>query len=266
MPMFKRGWALLLLMSLSACGGSTTAPTSFTITVTSPDTNVLFGATEQMTASASDGRALTGGTWSSDTPSVATVSPTGLVTPTGAGQATVIFTASSGQQGTKVLRGLPNLNGTFSGTYTVTSCTMTGQVAEGTSECFGVRAGTSALYTFTFTQSADVVSGRFVLASPLQTEFDNLSGTIGLGGNLTLNTIVAFTGLPPAPVTTATWTITVPNPQTFGGTFTSMLTETGLSGYVDITASIGTDSQTASLLQRALPLTLKDAIRALTGR
>jgi hypothetical protein len=84
--------------------GNTTAPTNFTITVSSPNTFVLFTATEQMTATASDGRALTGGTWSSDNTAVATVSTTGLVTPTGGGQATIIFAASSGQVGTKLLR------------------------------------------------------------------------------------------------------------------------------------------------------------------
>jgi uncharacterized protein YjdB len=66
--------------------------------VTWPNAIVLVGATEQMTATASDGRTLTG-TWRSDDAAVAMVSSTGLVTATGAGQATIIFTSSSGEVG-----------------------------------------------------------------------------------------------------------------------------------------------------------------------
>ena len=78
---FKRSCVLLLVIVLSACSGSSSlsAPTNLTVTVSSPNTNVLFGATEQMSVAASDGRALTG-TWTSDNTSVATVSSTGLVT------------------------------------------------------------------------------------------------------------------------------------------------------------------------------------------
>jgi hypothetical protein len=48
MPMFKHSCVVLLLIGSSACGAkSPTAPTNFTITVSSLDTNVLFSATEQ---------------------------------------------------------------------------------------------------------------------------------------------------------------------------------------------------------------------------
>src|ERR1035437_10758805 len=190
MRISQRGCVLLLLISAAACGGSTSTsptPTNLTVTVSSPSSNVLFGATEQMTAVASDGRALTGGTWSSDNTAVATVSSTGLVTPTGAGQATIIFIASSGQGGHKLLRGLPNLNGTFTGNYTVTSCTASGELARMNSPCFANRAGTSGSYTFILTQSLDVVSGRVVLDSV--DSFTNISGTIGLAGSLTFSVV-----------------------------------------------------------------------------
>jgi uncharacterized protein YjdB len=104
-PTLSRGGVLLLLILASACGRNSTTsptPTSVTITLTSPNTIVLVGATEQMTATSSDGRTLTG-TWSTDDTAVATVSNTGLVTATGAGQATIIFTSSSGRVGAKLL-------------------------------------------------------------------------------------------------------------------------------------------------------------------
>ena len=251
MPMFKRACVVLLVILASACGGSSsstsTAPTNFTITVSSPNTNVLFGATEQMTAAASDGRALTGGTWSSDNTAVATVSSTGLVTPTGAGQATIIFAASSGQVGTKLLRGLPNLNGTFIGNYTVTSCTASGELARMNSPCFANRAGTSGSYTFTLTQSLDVVSGRVVLDSV--DSFTNISGTIGLDGSLTFSVVSTHldTFLHETSVTNATWNLTAPAPRTFGGTFATIYTDTIYSGQIGINGSISTVSQTASL-------------------
>jgi hypothetical protein len=233
--MFTHACVFLVLISASACSSSPSAPTNFTIAVSSPDTNVFFGATEQMTVTASDGRALTGGTWSSDMPSVATVSTTGLVTPAGAGLAHVIFTASSGQQGNKQLRALANLSGTVTGNYTVTSCTQTGQFALFPNLC--ASAGT---YTFVFTQSVDVVSGRFFLDT---LEFDNISGTLDLGGNLSLSGS-AILGMAKED---ATWNLTAPTPHALGGTLASVLTSPCCSGAVNLNGSISTVSQTASI-------------------
>ena len=262
----KRVLATLVLgVCISGCGGSNgnggstpTAPTNFTITVTSPNTNVLFGATEQMTATASDGRVLTG-TWSTDNTSVATVSTTGLVTPAGAGQATVIFSASTGQSGTKLLRGLPSLSGTFTGNYSVTSCTQSGGVALA-NLCGSATVGTLAPYTFNWTQSVDVLSGRFFLGT---IEFDNITGTISLGGSFTFKARAAGTG---TTLIDATWNLTASQPNRLGGTLATIWTSTGLSGQANINGSISTVSKTASVPLRALPRTLDDAIRAFTGR
>ena len=243
-----------LALSLPACGGSSnpapmpTTPTTFTVGVTSPDSMVYFTATEQMTAVASDGRALTG-TWTTDNPSVATVSPTGLVTPTGAGQATVIFTASTGQTGSKLLRALPNLNGTFSGQYAVISCTQSGQVAN-SNLCGIFLVGSQPSYTFNWTQSVDVLSGRFFLGT---TEFDNITSTIDLAGNFTFESHAAGTG---TSLIDATWNAFSHNPGTLGGNLTSIWTATGLSGQATVTGLIINFNKTASVPQPALPLTL----------
>jgi len=251
--------ALVVGASLSACGSNSSpaAPSNFTISVTSQNTNVLFGATEQMVATASDGRSVSGGTWSSDNPAVATVGTTGSVTPTGAGQATIIFTASSGQVGTKVLRGLPNLSGSFSGNYTVNNCSQTGQVALA-NICGSL--GSQAPYTFTFTQSVDVVSGRFFLGT---VEFDNISATIGLGGNLSFSGRAITGG---SAIVDATWNLTASKPTTLGGTVAEEFTSTGLSGQANVNGSITTVNKTATISQRTVPQTLEDAIRAMTGR
>jgi hypothetical protein len=244
---------LVLGVTLPACGGSsnpapTPTPTNFTVGVTSPDSMVYFTATEQMTAVASDGRVLTG-TWTTDNPAVATVSPTGLVTPTGAGQSTVIFTASTGQTGSKLLRALPNLNGTFAGQYAVTSCTQSGQVAN--SNLCGIFAiGSQPSYTFNWTQSVDVLSGRFFLGT---TEFDNITSTIDLGGNFAFESHAAGTG---TSLIDATWNAFSYHPNTLGGNLTSIWTATGLTGQANINGLIVNFNKTASVPPRALPLSL----------
>lgn len=263
MRVLTRAGVLLLVTSAAACGGggsTPSAPTSFSVTVSSPNTNVLFGATEQMTAAASDGRALAG-TWTSDNSSVATVSAAGLVTPTGAGQATITFTASSGQSGTKLLRGLPTLAGTFGGTYTVTSCAQGGDIAAA-DVCSTTAVGTALSYVFTFTQSADVVSGKFFLGTA---EFDNVSGTISLGGTLSFSGRAINTG---AVFVDSTWNLSLPRPNSFGSssTVTTVFTATGLSGSATVVGSLTTLGKSATVPQGALPLTIADAARALSAR
>src|SRR5438067_12128701 len=99
----------------AACSGSSAAPTPpaptvTSITVSGPDANVYLGATSQVsaTSSTSNGTSATPAcAWSSDTPTVASVNATGLVTGMGAGQANIICT-SGGRSGGKPLRVLPN--------------------------------------------------------------------------------------------------------------------------------------------------------------
>jgi hypothetical protein len=116
------------------------------------------------------------------------------------------------------------------------------------------------LYTCNFTQSVDVVSGKFFLGT---IEFDNISGTIGLGGNLSFN--ARATGTAPV-IIDVTWNLIQSRPNTLGGDVAQVWTATGLSGQANVNGSISTFSKTASIPLRALPLTLEDAIRALTGR
>ena len=121
---------IALVMAVSACSTPSTAPDviDYAIVVTSPNSNVFLGGSEQMTATASDGRALAG-TWGSDNPSAVTVNAaTGLAAAVSAGQANV-FCIADGRQGAKLIRALPNFAGTFAGKYLVTSCAATGEMA-----------------------------------------------------------------------------------------------------------------------------------------
>lgn len=251
--MLKGGAVLLLLAVASACGGSPSesspTPSNLTITVSSPNTNVLFGTTEQMVAKASDAGPLLG-SWTSSNTSVATVNPTGLVTPAGAGQATIMFTTSGGQQGTKVLRALPNLNGTVTGTYTVTSCGGSGNLLRWDSPCVRNHVGRLGSYAFTLMQSNDYVSGQVTLDS--SDTSTNISGTIGLDGSLTLTGV--STNFNKASnelaVLSVTWSLNAPVPQTVVGSFATNLTDNVLDGLLAINGTISTVNRTASLPTR----------------
>src|SRR4051812_29595612 len=100
----------LALLFVAACSKDSPVaaptPTVSSITVTSAESMVVMGNTVQMTASST----LSNGTttvpacsWTTDTPGVATVSASGLVTGVGAGAANIICT-SGGREGHKLLR------------------------------------------------------------------------------------------------------------------------------------------------------------------
>ena len=100
------------------------------ITVISSSDLLYIGISETFTATATmaDGstKAVIGGVWSEDNPSVALVATTiGEVMIVGSGMVN-IFVDYAGQQGSKSIRGLPNYQGTWSGSYIFTSCSATG--------------------------------------------------------------------------------------------------------------------------------------------
>jgi hypothetical protein len=151
---------------------------------------------------------------------------------------------------------LPNLSGTFGGNYTITGCTSTG---------FNVSSNLCGLYpvgalfpfTFNFTQSADVVSGRFFLGS---IEFDNVSGTISVDGSLGFSSATSV----PGEVLNTSWNLTAPRPNVLGGAFANLITNTIVAGQSNITGSISTVSKTARALpQRAVLRSPEDVIRAM---
>lgn len=102
-----------------------TDATAAGIVVTSSRKAYFIGSTDTFAASLKgpDGSivAITGGTWSSDTPGVATVNDAGTVTIVGQGWAN-IFCAYGGQTGSKQVWGRVDCRGAWSGTYSIEKC------------------------------------------------------------------------------------------------------------------------------------------------
>ena len=134
----------------------------FAIVVTSPNSNVFLGASEQMTATASDGRALAG-TWGSDNPSAVSVNAaTGLVTAVSAGQANIFFIAD-GRQGTKLIRALPNLAGKFAGNYLVIRAVRRPVKWRRQTSATRPAGQPWSPYTFMLAQTGPVLTGRVLV-------------------------------------------------------------------------------------------------------
>jgi hypothetical protein len=123
-----------LLFCLSTCdsSGPTTpaspvkpAGTVQAIAVTSSKAAYFIGETETFTATlrSPDGgtTAVTGGTWRSDTPEVATVNDAGMVTIVGQGWAN-ISCAYGGQTDSKQIWGRVDCRGVWTGTYSIEDC------------------------------------------------------------------------------------------------------------------------------------------------
>ena len=191
-------WTVLcLLIALWSCKSSETPtvpkPTTSSITVNASSDMFFIGTVEVFTAVAtmSDGstKAVVGGVWGVDWPNVATVeSSTGKVTIVGSGTCTV-YVDYEGKRGTKLIRGLPNYQGTWSGTYTPTSCSYSGSAFKAI--CSEFTTGSVWPTKLTLTQEKDRVTGRFYLglmgadaSGPVATDGTlSLSGAIKEGSN-----------------------------------------------------------------------------------
>ena len=92
------------------------------------------------------------GTWSSDNPAVATVTQTGIVTGVASGDSSIIFD-SGGVRGSKRIRVSPNYNGRWSGEYSITGCTQSGEVASA-NICGLLGSGSRFPYMLTVSQTA----------------------------------------------------------------------------------------------------------------
>ena len=230
------GLAGLALLS-STCGSDSATvatPTVSAVTVSSTGSQVLLGKTLQMHASST----LTDGnrqsavcSWKSDNTRVATIgAATGLVTGVASGEATV-FCDAAGQGGAKKLRTLPNYAGTWSGTYTVASCSQSGTVALADLCGHPAPVGTSLPYRFVFTQHGDVVAGTFFLGS---IHADHVSTTIPIAGNITLmSRIVSGTT-----TVDVTWQISIPRPDVIAASVAQVWSAAGVSGEVNINESV----------------------------
>jgi len=130
--------ALLSLCTLAfalACGGDSSGPPAVaSVDVSGPTSDVAVGGTLQLTATALDakGTALTGRpvTWTSVSPTIATVNSAGLVTGVAAGS-TAITATIGGQTGSQTINVIPPPVSTVSVTLAATTLRV-GETTQGT--------------------------------------------------------------------------------------------------------------------------------------
>ena len=221
-----------------ACGsdenGNPTAPTSTptlaSVTVTfSRGGTIFIGDAVQFEAreSLSDGttRVAINAMWGSDTPAVATVSSTGLVTAVAAGQATIV--ADVGALGTMLIRVFPPFGATWTGSEVVTSCEESG-VFVGLvciPEAYGV--GTVFPFRATFAQDDASVNAEIDFGEGFTS---TMTGNIAIGGELRLPTAPVLPAEPPVDIQSQNWQSRADTPPRMTGTYEWFFTAPGLVG------------------------------------
>jgi hypothetical protein len=220
------------LLGAAGCGKDSSSSPSATVSklTLSPTIDyMMLKATEKfsLTATLSTGvtEAVTP-TWSSDTQGVATVDSAGTVTGVGAGQATIIATYQ-GQTATELIRVIPNYEGTWSGTWAVTNCTVSGRFPS--SWCNGVRGSFPA--TLKLLQAKDVVSGTWTL----QEANGNVQGTVANDGTLNLTGSSLQSGVT---IKISSWSTRTTDNISKAGTFVLTWTISGVSGSGQTTVSL----------------------------
>lgn len=170
-------WGVMgcLLLCLSACdkGGPTlpsnalnpSAANTGVIAVHSSKLKYFIGETETFTASLS-GVPVATGTWSSDTPRVATVNDAGMVTVVGQGWANISCTYA-GQTGTRQIWGRVDCRGAWSGTYSIQRCELWGDFPD--AGFCRTHGGSGLPVSLALTEEGDL------------SVWDSLHGTITLG-------------------------------------------------------------------------------------
>lgn len=167
-----------LLCFAAGCGATPFNVLASNVTVTVPSTTavssgqsrVSLGRTEQMSASVTSGSgavdAAPAGTWGTDAPGVATVNAAGLVTTLSPGDVTIFFDSAAGSRGTKHLTVVGDFNGLWAGTYQLSGCTETGDFAAN-GFCATFTNGLSGPYTVSMTQTSTTINASWTLASSM---------------------------------------------------------------------------------------------------
>jgi hypothetical protein len=194
--------------SCSASGADPSTPAAI-IAVTVPSV-LKVGETAQATATATTvnggSRSLSVG-WQSDTPLVASVNITGLITGVANGLAN-IFIVSDGVSSAKSLRVVPNYQGQWAGSFTTSAATPFPSDAY-QHMCAGFVPPTSVLLTMTLTQSGQSVNGQFIASGLVPSNFVSLvegdGGVVIRAGNTTNPFQYDFTWKMAAPITSGSF-------------------------------------------------------------
>jgi hypothetical protein len=263
---------LTSLVCLAACGGSSgggnTAPTPTVqgITVSSSSDLIFIGASETFTATASMSNGgsqpiSSGASWGSDATGVATADSSGKVTGVGSGMAT-IFVDYQGRRGTKLIRGLPNYQGAWSGSYAITNCSQTGDFSRiNFCSSFGVNRVLPT--NLTLTQDRDRVQGRFFLG----TLGGDATGPVQGNGQLLLTGAVQD----PAATIETSWSVTSLTSGRINGSLSFIWRSPGLTGDARVNADIRDLNRTSGITRSiagSLPSghTVTDLLSALAAR
>lgn len=154
---------------------------------------------------------------------------------------------------------LPNYTGVWSGTYTVTTCTETGDLASA-GACASLR-GSTAPFQLNAVQTALVspalVQGTFTLGTiPFTITPANIAstGSVTFFGNSAVGSVNAL----------ATWTLTTP----IVGTISDVWTIPGYSGQVSFNGTINTTTKVGSIGNQptVVPRSIDDLVRGTLGR
>lgn len=202
------------------CGDSPTSSTS--VSVVYPAGGPIFiGDTAQLEARVSGGGSSSSATWSSDAPSVATVSSTGLVTALRAGQATI--TASVNPSGSMLIQIYPNFHGTWIGNEVVVSCQATDGFA---GICDDPTFGPGTVFDIEarFTQSEATVQAVVGISGQMTAE---ASGTIGVGGLLQLPSAPYLPPVPPVHTEMRNWRSRADTPGLMTGSYETFFSVEG---------------------------------------
>ena len=237
------------------------------IAVTSSSAMLYIGVTETFTATAtmSDGtsKAITSGVWSTDQANIATVNSTGLVTIGGSGTVNIVMTYE-GKQGSKAIRGLPNYQGSWSGSYTIASCSATGDFLAA-EFCNTFTVGMVLPVNLVLTQDQDRVTGRFYMG---QLSAD-ATGPVATDGQLLLTGKITSD---PFTIDVA-WQLQSTTPGQITGTMGELFLATGFSGSGQLWCNIRdlnrtslTPNEPSFAGLRLMTPTLKDLLRAMVGR
>lgn len=242
-------------------------PTAQSITVTSTSDMLYIGISETFMAmvTMSDGsvKAVVGGVWGGDNPSVATVvAATGQVSIVGSGMVNV-FVDYEGKRGSKAIRGLPNYQGTWTGSYAIASCNATGDFLIG-GFCGIYTIGMQFPTDLVLTQNQDQVTGRFYLGFLSA----DAVGPVATDGQLLLTGKIISD---PFTIDVA-WQLQSTTPGQITGALSQLHLGTGWIGDGQLLCTVISISRTSTVAmapfaeQPSMTPTLRDVLRALLRR
>lgn len=240
--------------------GPSPVPTS--VTLTPPTDLIKIGATERFSAqmSMSDGttRPALSPVWGSDAVPVALIDAGGTVTGASAGLAT-IYADAEGMRGTRLLRVVPDYQGSWAGPYLIQNCTDTGAFR---GLCEEIEVGEMASISLRLTQTRDTVSGTVALGGLL----GDATGTIQTGGQLQVSSSVPFEaeGIK-GTIRVTDWNSSLRSAE-ITGTFRQVLTAQGYSGDVTLSCVLSGVTRTSSTIAPSASTPQSDLVRALVAK